>query len=205
MKPHISDEQSLEADRPDDVAKRANSALKSGLWRSSWSQSADIEFCIQMKSGSSPPFEIHGRKTVASAFQYPLGCWIGGERRPSGLFGVGRAGGAGAGGSTAAPPPGFASGSPVKPQQRVAPSPQTISVSQAISVESHQGFDGGMWPTDQGWHGWQADPTAVPTVQSGMGIANAVRSKQLSAEAQEFVPGVAPMAGQPIWDGMVYQ
>lgn len=196
MKPHISSEHYLEADRPEAVAKRANTAYRNGAWSASWSQSADIEFCIGTKTGSSPPIEMHGRKTLSTSFQWPLGCAIGGEPKPSIIFGVGRAGGSGTPGSpvrgtAAAPPPGY-------PEQ--APQWSPAMPSQAISVSTLEGkfsdsqayAPGGMWPDGQNWNSWQANSSG-PNSKSG----------KLSADAQEFVPGTTP-AVSPNWDG-IYQ
>jgi len=199
MKPHISEEFNLEADRSDAVAKRANTSFRSGTWAPSWSQDADIEFCIQTKTGSSAPIEIHGRKTLASKIQWPFGCWVGGDRKPSVLFGVGRAGGAGAGGAHT---PSSPTRSPVNRAREVPPMPQALD-----------GF-GGVWDGSQAWQGgWQAPPMVAPPMGAPMvaptmsGIAAALyASKSMSADAQEFImPGMASNPPVNLFQGMLYQ
>jgi hypothetical protein len=189
-KPHIAEEHFLEPQSPDAVAKRANSALRAGNWAPLWSQSSDIEFCIQTKIGSSPPVELHSRKTLSSSFQWPFGCAIGGERKPSLLFGVGRSAGAGAGGASA--PPGYAAkwdATPPVPSQAPA-----VSLADHITDTSRfpqQGYPpqpmwGALWSGSPG--GWEADSVGQPTAAA----AQASSKHQFSVTAQEFVPGGAP-------------
>jgi len=187
VKAQIGDEYHLESDSPEVVAKRANTAHRSGNWCPNWSQALDIEFCIQTKTGTSSPIEVHGRKTLASSFQWPLAYTIGGERKPSVLFAVGRtsAGRAGAG-AMVSPPPGYTPQAPQWNQASVAPS-------QSFPAPS-------VWPGQQSWDGnWQANNAAAPP-----GNLGGISSKILSADAQEFVPGGPSMSSSANWDG-IYQ
>jgi len=189
MKPHIAAEHYLEEERPDLVAKRANGAVKSG-WTPNWSQSQDLEFCIQTKTGANPPFEMHGRQTLASSVQWPFGIAIGGERKPSSLFGVGKS--SGTGGSSNAFSSGFSPpGTPSSKQQSSPPpaAPPVISMDPYAS----QGYAAGMWTVEQNWQGWNPQSMQAPMPGGAPGgIVNSLQSnKQLSAAAMEFVPGGA--------------
>ncbi|CAK0842917.1 unnamed protein product [Prorocentrum cordatum] len=87
-------EQELRAQEDGAVARQAGSALRRG-WAPRWSQAGDLEFCIEMKTGSSLPFELHARGAVRSGPLTPLGCALRGEAAPSKLFGAGGSEGAG--------------------------------------------------------------------------------------------------------------
>jgi len=92
MRPQVLQEWLLEAQGDDAVAKASSSAQRSGSWSPRWSQAADLEFCIAMKTGGRDLlWEIHARKTAASMMLVPLGCTIRGEQ-PSVLFGLPRSG-----------------------------------------------------------------------------------------------------------------
>lgn len=203
-KPQISDEYQLEADRPDAVAAKANKALKNGTWAPCWSQAADLEFCIQTKTTSDSIVEIHSRKTLSSATQWPLGCSIGSDRKPSVLFGVGKSGGAGSRGAAGAPP-GYSSAPPKPAMNRG----QEVPWSQP-QMPAMPAFGG--WEGEPGW-GWQAPPIAAPMMAAPMGmgaplgIAAALQSSThvfsgASADAQEFVPG---HVASPSLSDMIYQ
>jgi len=222
MKPQFSEEYNLEAERGEAVAKKANASFeagqrgRSGSWSPSWSQAADLEFCVQTKTGANAPIEIHSRKTLTSSLQWPLACAIGGECKPSLLFGVGKAGGAGSGGAnsptSSRSPPGFASqwansgSAPTQPVNRV----PEWSLAQAVPAQAF----GGAWEGDQGWQGWQAPaigaPMAAPAFNNPMsGIAAnlAASHHAFSVDAQEFVPG-GPQTSMPSWNAatsMSYQ
>jgi len=221
MKPQISEEYNLEAERPEAVARQANASFeagqrgRSGSWAPSWSQAQDLEFCIQTKTGSNAPIEIHSRKTLTSVFQWPLACSIGGECKPSLLFGVGKAGGAGSGGANSPTsnraPPGFlyganAASAPTQPPVNRVPE---WSLAQAVPAQTF----GGAWDGDQSWQGWQAPTIAAPmgspsfnNPMSGIAASLAASKHAFSADAQEFVPG-GPSSGVPTWNApqMSYQ
>jgi len=196
MKPRIVDEFSLQADRPDAVAKRANTALRNGTWGPTWSEANDLEFCIQTKTGDSSPIEIHGRKTLASTLKWPIGCSIGGDCKPSVLF---RVGASKSGDAGHAAPPGFHS--PAVPQQRAPTSHPPAMSAPAPAVPQQwapigapppmpaQAFGQNDMYAGMGWNGdWQAQA-------QGMGNGG------FNANAQEFVMPGGPPIGQPMmWD-----
>lgn len=215
MKPQFSEEYNLEAERPEAVARRANASFeagqrgRNGSWSPSWSQAPDLEFCIQTKTGANAPIEIHSRKTLTSSIQWPLACPIGGECKPSLLFGVGKAGGAGSGGANSPTsnrsPPGFASqwansaSAPTPPANRV----PEWSLAQAVPAQAF----GGAWEGDPNWQGWQAPAIGAPMVapsfnnnpMSGISASLAASHHAFSVDAQEFVPG-GPQTSMPPWN-----
>mmetsp|Transcript_107513 Transcript_107513/g.195568 ORF Transcript_107513/g.195568 Transcript_107513/m.195568 type:complete len:438 (-) Transcript_107513:81-1394(-) len=172
MKPHIADERYLEADSEEAVAKRANNAHRNGHWSPHWNQATDIEFCIEMKTGTKPMLEVHARKTLTSTYLAPLGYAIGGER-PSRLFGIGRSSSVSSGAVNAAAPPGFAanqwSHTTAVPNQGAL----TVTELEAGLYKppdfSQQAYgQAGLWPAAAGWNSWEqsqamaSPPPATP-------------------------------------------
>merc|ERR1719356_65798 len=65
-------EQRLQPRSGEEVAKQASSAQRNG-WSPRWTQAADLEFCIEMKTGAALPFEVHGLETICSTLLDDVG------------------------------------------------------------------------------------------------------------------------------------
>lgn len=226
LRPQVLQEWLLEAQADDAVTKASSSAQRSGSWIPRWSQAADLEFCIAMKTGSrNLLWEIHARKTTASMLLVPLGCIIRGER-PSVLFGPPRSGCTGSSGAllnTTQPSLQSASQWAAYGQTSTASQQPQVAAASEIEAYQHQAagsygqesvWSGSWWDTG-GWYdqaqewSWEA---SVPDIQQAacmqqVSLATATlptgpqvnsAGSTLSASAQVFVPTTKN------WDG-IYQ
>jgi len=201
LKPHVLEEQFLEAVADDKVAREANNAYRSGSWSPTWHQACDREFCIHAKTGGfyGPVFEVTGHKAAMTSAVVPLGCVIQGEQPPSKVFGYGNRPAGAVSSPTRAAPPGFMPQHPhggSQNQWSSQPTQQMMTLEQ-LEAQQHEkcaascGYGAGWGP---GWDysGWGS--MANPAVMG---------QPYLSADAAVFImPG---MGGNPqSFDG-VYQ
>lgn len=225
-RPHVQAEQLLEPRADEDTAKQANSAYRRGHWSPRWSQAEDLEFCLEMKTGSPLPWEVHSRTTLSTTLVEALGCLLRGPRRPAHVFGNPSAHVPGGAAAAAAPAP----AAPAVHQQPLwstssssggrghAPPAREPHAAAVREVEAYQheryvGYDQSHGHDQHnGWssQGCGCSPWPVqPPVHMGQrphwqpahlagGGKNA--GSTLSADAQVFIPGQAPRD----WDG-IYQ
>mmetsp|Transcript_136408 Transcript_136408/g.272060 ORF Transcript_136408/g.272060 Transcript_136408/m.272060 type:complete len:386 (+) Transcript_136408:33-1190(+) len=205
----------LEAQADDAVAKASSSAHRNGSWSPRWSQAADLEFCIAMKTGGRDLlWEIHARKTAASMLLVPLGCTISGER-PSVQFGLPRSGCTGSSGPlfNAAQPgfqatsqwAGFAQACGANQQPQLATAGELDAYQcQAVGGYGQEVAWGGNWWDAGGWYGYAREPPWGASTQDmqqacmqQVSLASATSSTNaqlslaestLSANAHVFVP-----------------
>lgn len=176
LRPQVLQEWLLEAQADDAVSRASSSAQRSGSWTPRWSQAADLEFCIAMKTGNrNMHWEIHARKTAASMLLVPLGCAIRGER-PSVVFGPPRSGCTGSSGpllNTVQPDLQAASQWAAYGQASAAgQQPQVVAASE-VEAFQHQaagsyGQDaawGGNWWDTGGWYDQAQEPAWEASMQ----------------------------------------
>mmetsp|Transcript_75745 Transcript_75745/g.239537 ORF Transcript_75745/g.239537 Transcript_75745/m.239537 type:complete len:375 (-) Transcript_75745:88-1212(-) len=196
-RPQVLDELLVEAASDEAVARRASSALRgSGGWRPRWTQGADLEFCLDAKTGGTvPPWELHGRRAIAAAPLASLGCQLHGDRRPSAALGVQAAGSDQAPAQVPAAPvplPPFPGAGVLPP-----PLPQALSAADLAAFQ-HGQFAAAAAAWGAGW--WDPSWTAPVAGMGGLEQqAMAAAASGLSPDAQVFVPQM-----RNSWDG-IYQ
>jgi len=84
QRPRVLEERLLEAAADEHVARQASQRCQAG-WGPSWAQAADLEFCLEAKTGQRPPWELHGRAQLCARQLVPLCCQL--QERPSRLLG----------------------------------------------------------------------------------------------------------------------
>jgi len=87
MKPHVEQEQFLDAIPDEAVAKEALSLYRSAAWSPRWQHAPDLEFCIFCKAGASLYFELQPSNILSRRLVDSVGCLFRGDLRPSEIFG----------------------------------------------------------------------------------------------------------------------
>jgi len=224
-KPHVEEEHLLEARSDEVVTKQVTMALRNASWSPSWRQALDLEFCLEMKTGEIPMSgEVHSSSSLSSSVVEPLGCILRGLHRPSKLFGpgsvAGYAGHAGFASNQWAGGGGHAHGShggeayhhgkyPTNGQDEwwnagwhvppVHPAP-ILQHHQQPQQRPKGRLKGGEKECGGNGHvvGGAGGCGCGGASSFGGAAASAAAASQLSATAQEFVPG-QPMSS---WDGI---